>query len=66
MAVISAPVTHQLVKRAPHEHNWAYREPGVVLVFCIVFLVALGVLSAFLYRLYVKRRERKAAAFNRA
>ncbi|RCI08116.1 hypothetical protein L249_6356 [Ophiocordyceps polyrhachis-furcata BCC 54312] len=57
MAVIS------VVKRAPHEHNWAYREPGVVLVFCIVFLVAVGVLSLFAYRLIQKRKERKPSNF---
>ncbi|PHH77538.1 hypothetical protein CDD80_515 [Ophiocordyceps camponoti-rufipedis] len=70
MAAASAPTMHQLAKRA-HEHNWAYREPGVVLVFCIVFVgmvpsLAVGVISVFIYRLYNKQKERKAAAFNRA
>lgn len=65
MDAVSAPTMQQLAKRA-HEHNWAYREPGVVLVFCIVFVVAVGVISVFIYRLYSKRKERKAAAFNRA
>ena len=35
---------HQLVKRK----NWAQREPGVIVVFVIVFLVALLVIAMFI------------------
>ncbi|KAM5450174.1 hypothetical protein MaudCBS49596_004549 [Microsporum audouinii] len=47
--------SHQLAKRK----NWAAREPGVVLVFCIVFLIAVGVVSTLIYR---KVQRRRAAA----
>ncbi|KMQ45583.1 hypothetical protein HL42_3735 [Trichophyton rubrum] len=47
--------SHQLAKRK----NWAAREPGVVLVFCIIFAIAVGVLSTYLYR---RMQRRKAAA----
>ncbi|EGD99440.1 hypothetical protein TESG_06875 [Trichophyton tonsurans CBS 112818] len=47
--------SHQLAKRK----NWAAREPGVVLVFCIIFVIAVGVLSTYLYR---RMQRRKAAA----
>lgn len=36
---------HQLVKR---KKNWAQREPGVIVVFVIVFLVALLVIAMFI------------------
>ena len=35
---------HQLMKRK----NWAQREPGVIVVFVIVFLVAILVLAMFI------------------
>jgi predicted negative regulator of RcsB-dependent stress response len=46
---------HQLVKRK----NWAARNPGVVLVFCIVFLVALGLVALVAYRRWLKRKANK-------
>lgn len=46
---------HLLAKRK----NWAARNPGVVLVFCIVFLVALGIISLFAYRRWMKRKASK-------
>ncbi|OAL06778.1 hypothetical protein IQ06DRAFT_341583 [Phaeosphaeriaceae sp. SRC1lsM3a] len=36
---------HQLMKR---EKNWAQREPGVIVVLVIVFLVAILVLAMFI------------------
>jgi hypothetical protein len=36
---------HQLMKR---EKNWAQREPGVIVVFVIVFLVAILVIAMFI------------------
>ncbi|KAJ5127248.1 hypothetical protein N7448_008027 [Penicillium atrosanguineum] len=47
---------HLLAKR---KKNWAARNPGVVLVFCIVFLVALGIISLFAYRRWMKRKANK-------
>ncbi|KAJ5204312.1 uncharacterized protein N7498_005191 [Penicillium cinerascens] len=51
-----AETIHLLAKR---EKNWAAREPGVVLVFCIVFLVACGIISLFAYRRWMKRKAEK-------
>ena len=52
MAAISMPLAaraeyalHQLAKR---EKNWAQREPGVIVVFVIVFLVAVLVIAMFI------------------
>jgi uncharacterized protein YacL len=36
---------HQLIKR---KKNWAQREPGVIVVFVIVFLVFLLVIAMFI------------------
>ena len=52
MAAISMPIAaraeyalHQLAKR---DKNWAQREPGVIVVFVIVFLVAVLVIAMFI------------------
>lgn len=46
---------HQLVKRK----NWAAREAGVIVVFCIVFIVVVGLICLFLYRKLIARRARR-------
>ncbi|CRG91176.1 hypothetical protein PISL3812_08224 [Talaromyces islandicus] len=50
------PKIHELAKR-----NWASKNPGVILVFCIVFIVALGVGLLFLYRRLLRKRAEKQA-----
>ena len=47
---------HQLLRR---KKNWAAREPGVILVFCIVFTIALLLISLFAYRKFQARRAAK-------
>ncbi|KAJ8067371.1 hypothetical protein OCU04_004722 [Sclerotinia nivalis] len=49
--------TQQLVKRK----NWAAREPGVIVVFCVVFIVAAGLIGLQLSRWITRRREQQAA-----
>ncbi|KAF7861442.1 hypothetical protein EAF04_008007 [Stromatinia cepivora] len=49
--------TQQLVKRK----NWAAREPGVIVVFCVVFVVAAGLIGLQLSRWITRRREKQAA-----
>lgn len=46
-------VERLLIKRK----NWAAHEAGVVLVFCIVFIVASGLLGLCISRAIKKRRE---------
>ncbi|KAG9247750.1 hypothetical protein BJ878DRAFT_477122 [Calycina marina] len=43
---------HQLSKRG----NWASHEAGVIVVFCIVFIVATGLISLRISRCLAKRR----------
>lgn len=46
---------HEFAKRS----NWASREPGVIVIFCIVFLVTLGIISLFAYRRWMKHNAEK-------
>jgi hypothetical protein len=48
---------HHLVKR----RNWASENPGVILVFCIVFIVGVGIISLFVYRRWMARKARLAS-----
>ncbi|BCS20247.1 uncharacterized protein APUU_20679S [Aspergillus puulaauensis] len=36
--------------------DWASENPGPILVFCIVFIVAMGVILLFLYRKWMSHR----------
>ncbi|CAG8311638.1 unnamed protein product, partial [Penicillium salamii] len=50
-----APSLYAIVRRG----NWADENRGVVLVFCIVFLVAVGIIALFAYRRWMKRKADK-------
>lgn len=52
---------NQLTKREDDGKNWAHANPGVVLVFCIVFIVGCGIISLFLYRKWMASRAVKQA-----
>jgi len=54
-SLVARDAASQLVKRAD---NWAAQEPGVIVVFCIVFVVAVGLLAAWISK---KVSARKAA-----
>jgi hypothetical protein len=47
---------HQLSKRS----NWASREAGVIVVFCVVFIVATGLISLWVSRLISRRRAARS------
>ncbi|EDO65086.1 hypothetical protein GE21DRAFT_7906 [Neurospora crassa] len=40
--------------------NWAGREAGVIVVFCVVFIVLVGLVALFIHKKCAARRERKA------
>lgn len=56
-AVIVRDTASLIAKRS----NWAGREAGVVVVFCVVFVVAVGLLALFIHK---KLAARKAAKQN--
>ncbi|KAJ6139908.1 hypothetical protein N7471_006394 [Penicillium samsonianum] len=50
---------HSIAERSGKKGNWANRNRGVVLVFCIVFLVVVGIMALFAYRRMLKRKADK-------
>jgi hypothetical protein len=67
MAAISMPIAaraeyalHQLAKR---NKNWAQREPGVIVVFVIVFLVFILVIAMFINKRVCRLELRYIALF---
>jgi len=54
-AKVASPSLYSVVKRG----NWADKNRGVVLVFVIVFIVAVGIISLFAYRRWLKRKADK-------
>ncbi|KAH6674420.1 hypothetical protein B0J14DRAFT_653716 [Halenospora varia] len=58
MAAISTLAIRDTVSHLAKRGNWASHEAGVIVVFCIVFVVAAGLIGLFLTRLI----KRKAAA----
>ncbi|KAK4156283.1 hypothetical protein C8A00DRAFT_12764 [Chaetomidium leptoderma] len=58
MPAISLPIVardtfSQLAKRS----NWASRNVGVMIVFCIVFVVAVGLIALLIHKKMRARRE---------
>ncbi|KAI5287279.1 hypothetical protein KEM54_006106 [Ascosphaera aggregata] len=54
----AAEKVYQLARRS----NWAGRNAGVVLVFCIIFIVACGILFLVIYRKMMARKARRMQA----
>ena len=55
------------VTTVPTKHrSWAKHEAGVILVFCIIFIVAAGLIGLFLFRKLAARRAKRQAAAGRA
>ena len=52
----SENAVHELVKRK----NWAHREPGVILVFCIIAALVLLLTGVYINKKISERRARKA------
>jgi hypothetical protein len=60
MAAISSlqarDAVHQFAKRS----NWAAREAGVIVVFCVVFIVATGLIFLYVSRAISRRRAARS------
>lgn len=41
--------------------NWAGKNPGVMVVFCVLFVVGVGLISLWIYRKVLARREKRAS-----
>ncbi|KAI2638932.1 hypothetical protein GGS26DRAFT_364142 [Hypomontagnella submonticulosa] len=57
-AVVARDTFSRILAR---EENWAQQEAGVVVVFCIVFVVAVGLIGLWISKAISKRRAKKAA-----
>ncbi|KAM7208707.1 hypothetical protein V8F20_000870 [Naviculisporaceae sp. PSN 640] len=60
-------ISNVLVARDSFSHlakrsNWASREPGVIVVFCILFIVGVGLIALFISKKLAARKEKKASA----
>jgi hypothetical protein len=57
-AINSAIVARDTISQITKRSNWAGHEAGVIVVFCIVFVVAVGLAGLFISK---KLAARKAA-----
>jgi hypothetical protein len=57
-AINSAIVARDTISQIAKRENWAKHEAGVIVVFCIIFVVGVGLLGLFISK---KLAARKAA-----
>lgn len=62
MPAINALVAREAVSTIAKRQNWAQKEAGVIVVFCIVFIVAVGIIGLFIGRKISAARARKQVA----
>ena len=60
MPAINAIVARDQFAQIAKRENWAQQEAGVVVVFCIVFVVAVGLLALFIHKKLAARKAAKA------
>ena len=53
-SIVARDAVAQLAKR-----NWAAEEPGVIVVFCIVFIVLVALIALFISKKLKARKERR-------
>lgn len=58
-AINTALVARETFSTIAKRQNWAQKEAGVVVVFCIVFVVALGVIGLLVGRKISAARARR-------
>jgi hypothetical protein len=62
MAAISLPiVARDSFSHIAKRSNWPAKNAGVMVVFCIVFVVGVGLIALFIHKKLQARKERKAA-----
>ncbi|KZZ91118.1 hypothetical protein AAL_06859 [Moelleriella libera RCEF 2490] len=58
-ALIAREAAEALNAFAKREDSWPHRNPGVMVVFCIVFVVAVGVTGLYISKCLARRKESK-------
>jgi hypothetical protein len=63
MAAISLPIVARdtVVEIAKRGTDWPKKNAGVMVVFCVVFVVAVGLLALIIYKKMLARKERRQA-----
>ncbi|KUI61026.1 hypothetical protein VP1G_08227 [Cytospora mali] len=56
-AINNALIAREAISHIAKRKNWAQKEAGVIVVFAIVFIVAVGVIGLFISRKWRKGRE---------
>jgi hypothetical protein len=54
---------HALLSLSKREKSWPAREAGVMVVFCVVFVVASGLLALCISRALAKRRAARPQTY---
>lgn len=61
-AINTALLSREAVSHIAKRENWAKQEAGVVVVFCIVGVVAIGLIASFISRRVSAARARRQTA----
>lgn len=61
-AINTAIVARDAFSTIAKRESWPAREAGVMVVFCIVFVVAVGLIGLFIHKKLAARKARKAVA----
>lgn len=59
-AISNVLVARDAMSTLAKRENWAQQEAGVIVVFCIVFIVGVGVLGIMIAKCVKKQRAKKA------
>ncbi|KAI9796294.1 MAG: hypothetical protein M1833_006379 [Piccolia ochrophora] len=57
---LGMPHAHLNLRSLEKRANWAGQNAGIILVFCIVGIIAIGVISLFVYRKVTARKAARA------
>jgi len=60
-AAISTLERREIIQQLAKRENWASKEAGVILVFCIVFIVGTGLIGLCISQYLARRKAAKAA-----
>lgn len=55
----SSSLSSDIIGLAKRRNNWASKNPGPILVFCIVFVVGMGIVLLLLHRYILSRKAAK-------
>ncbi|KAK7952045.1 uncharacterized protein PG986_007773 [Apiospora aurea] len=63
-AISNTIVAREAMSHIAKRENWAKQEAGVIVVFCIVFIVAVGLIGLWISKCLASRKAKKVAASN--